>query len=330
MITALVFAVTAVLSAAFTWSVLMWLRAKQIMDMPNARSSHDIPTPRGGGLAITPLIVAGSSVWFGLYGGSAADWAMLSGAAILAAISWLDDRRTLPALPRFAVQIAVVATTLSLMPGSHILGGLLPSGAEKIILGLAWVWFINLYNFMDGIDGITGVETISIAVGLLVIGNGVAPAPIFAIIAATALGFLVWNWHPAKLFMGDVGSIPLGFMLGYWLLDATSLINNGWAVALILPALYWSDATFTLVRRALQRKAIWQAHREHFYQRATQGGWSHAKVSLMIALGNCALIGLGWIAVNLSVWMALPAAALTVMLILGLFWKIYTSVDHNA
>ena len=316
-------------ATAATALVLRWLRAKQILDMPNTRSSHAVPTPRGGGLAVTPLILVGLAACFASRGGGRADWAMLVGGALLAAVSWIDDRRPLPPGPRFAAQIIAVAGVLALMPESRLTGGLLPPITEKIALGLAWVWFVNLFNFMDGMDGITGVETIGIALGLLVAVPGTVAAGPLAVITGTALGFLVWNWHPAKIFMGDVGSIPLGFVLGYLLLKTVSIHPLGWAVALILPALYWSDATITLLRRGLAGKPVWRAHREHFYQRATQGGWSHARVSLLMLAGNLGLIGMARVAATGHLVLGLTGAAVATALILALFQVKYRNRDTD-
>lgn len=314
-------------AALGTGLVLRWLRAKEILDRPNHRSSHAVPTPRGGGLAVTPLIVAGFGGWLAVHGGSAADWAMLGGAALLGLVSWIDDRRTLPAWPRFAAQVVAVAATLALMPRFSLTGGAVPPGVEKLVLGLGWLWFVNLTNFMDGIDGITGIETLSIAVGLLLAVPGAVAPDLLAILAGCVLGFLAWNWHPAKIFMGDVGSIPLGFVLGYLLLGAAARHPEGWAVALILPALYWADASITLARRALARKAIWRAHREHFYQKATQGGWSHARVCLLILGANLCLVGMAHLAAAGRPWQALAGAAAVTALILVLFQARYASRD---
>jgi UDP-N-acetylmuramyl pentapeptide phosphotransferase/UDP-N-acetylglucosamine-1-phosphate transferase len=316
-------------AALATGLVLHWLRARRILDHPNARSSHAIPTPRGGGLAVTPLVLLGFGGWFALHGGTPADWAMLGGAALLALISWIDDRRTLPPWPRFAAQIAAVALVLGLMPEFSLTGGIVPPTVEKLVLGLGWLWFVNLTNFMDGIDGITGVEALCIVVGLLLaVPEAVAP-DLLAILAGCLLGFLCWNWHPAKIFMGDVGSIPLGYVLGYLLLSATGRHPEGWAVALILPALYWADASITLVRRALAGKAIWRAHREHFYQKATQGGWSHARVCLLILVANLCLIGMAHLAAIGHPWQALAAAAAVTALILVLFQTRFARRDDD-
>ena len=148
-------------------------------------------------------------------------------------------------------------------------------------IGLGWVWFINLFNFMDGIDGISGVECLGIGLGVAVIAalDGVPSGhgSLGICLAAAAAGFLIWNWHPAKVFMGDVGSVPLGFLIGWLLLDMAAA--GAWAPAVILPAYYLADATITLLRRLLRGAAPWQAHRDHFYQQATQAGRSHARVA---------------------------------------------------
>lgn len=316
---ALLFAGFFAAAALATGAVRRWLLARDLLDRPNDRSSHTVPTPRGGGLAVTPLILAGCGGWFALVGGTVADWAMLGGAALLGLISWRDDKTPLPPLPRFAAQAAAVVGALTVMPHVGFSGGWLPTAAETAIVALAWLWFVNLFNFMDGIDGIAGVEAASIAVGLLIALPGAVAAGPLAVVAGCALGFLVWNWHPAKIFMGDVGSIPLGYLLGYLLLSGAAYHPVGWAAALILPAIYWTDATFTLLRRALAGKPVWRAHREHFYQRAVQGGWSHARVSGIVLLGNLGLIGMARFAGFGLPWLALGGAAVATALVLALF-----------
>jgi UDP-N-acetylmuramyl pentapeptide phosphotransferase/UDP-N-acetylglucosamine-1-phosphate transferase len=180
------------------------------------------------------------------------------------------------------------------------------------------VWFVNLYNFMDGIDGITGVETGALAFGLVLL-SAVVPAlsPVAvpaAAVGAAGLGFLVWNWHPARIFLGDSGSIPLGYLLGWLLLLAAG--HGLWAPALILPAYYLTDATVTLVRRAANGHSLFQAHRQHFYQKAVQGGASHARVVRLILGGNLVLVALAW-AAAFHPLPALVGAGLTVTLLLA-------------
>lgn len=289
-----------------TGRVLAWLIRRQIVDTPNHRSSHTRPTPRGGGIGLLAGILPALLV-FALLLSVPLPWLVLvAGAAGLALLSWRDDRAHVSARWRLLAQAAAVAAGLAVLDGGPVFQGLLPPSLDLVAAGLAWVWFVNLMNFMDGIDGITGVEAASIGIGLAIVGAPAAPA---LIVAAAALGFLRWNWHPARLFMGDVGSVPLGYLLGALLL---MLAKSGhWAPALILPGYYLADATWTLVRRVVQRKRIWEAHREHFYQQATQRGWSHARVSLSVGVLNLCLVFLAFLALS-APWPALAVAAVLV------------------
>jgi UDP-N-acetylmuramyl pentapeptide phosphotransferase/UDP-N-acetylglucosamine-1-phosphate transferase len=230
--------------------------------------------------------------------------AVLAGAVVLGGLSWADDRVNLPRRLRFPVHVAVVAAALAVAPPDAVVfQGVLPLWADRLVTALAWVWFVNLYNFMDGIDGISGGQTASLGLGIaglaLGLGAGVAsglPLAVLGMIAAGAGGgFLLWNWHPAKVFLGDVGSIPLGYMLGWLLLI---LAFSGYlAVAFILPAYYLADATLTLLSRAVRGASVVAAHREHFYQRAVHvGGLRHDQVVIRVLVGNGALAAAAWIA----------------------------------
>lgn len=299
------------LSVIATRLVLSYLRRRQILDLPNERSSHTLPTPRGGGLAVTPVMI------LFLVGLAWAQHApMLAtlgiGALALLGVSWLDDRYTLPPLPRFLTQILVVGITLALLPAdTSIVSSALPVWLDRVLVGLGWVWFINLYNFMDGIDGITGIETLSIGLGLALLSPALATPAL--VVAAIAGGFLVWNWHPAKVFLGDSGSIPLGFVLGGLLLQLAS--EGHLAAALILPAYYLADATITLTRRALAGEKIWQPHRKHFYQRAIQGGKRHHHVSLLILVGNLGLMIAAVISTTAPGWGVVAALVVTALML---------------
>lgn len=319
------FVVLALAVAGLTRLVLGWLRARQILDRPNDRSSHSIPTPRGGGLGVVPVLVGAWALWAGL-GGAAPfglpllTWVVLAGAAALAALSWLDDLLTLPAAPRFVAQGVAVAAALVLLPGDALVfQGWLPLWADRLIAGLGWLWFINLYNFMDGIDGITGMQTTTIGSGLAVLVLiGSAPLAVLApavMLVAAALGFLVWNWHPAKVFLGDVGSVPLGFLIGFLLVVTAA--HGGLVVALILPLYYLVDATWTLLARALRGEKPWQAHRSHFYQRAVRAGASHAQVSAAVGVVGVALIGCAVVAARVHAVLGLGAAVVLVGLTCG-------------
>lgn len=316
--------------AAFVpaWRLTGWLvgylRRAAVMDMPGDRSSHVIPTPRGGGLAV---IAVGLPAWWlagWLYGppvgapGAVWWWAPPLGALGLAAISWIDDRRGLGPGPRFAVQIVAVAVGLALFPADvPILSDGLPGWLDRLLAGLGWLWFVNLYNFMDGIDGLAGSETMHVALGAGLLATVALGLPWLGLagvgLAAAAAGFLMLNWSPAKLFMGDVGSIPLGYLLGFML--AALAAGGHLAAALILPAYYLTDATWTLLRRAARGEKIWQAHRQHFYQRAARGVGAHAPVARAVVLANLALLGLAAFSVS-QPWPALAGAALVVAALL--------------
>ena len=248
--------------------------------------------------------------------------AVLAAALGLAAVSWIDDLRSLPPLIRLAAQgLAVAVGTASLLDDGFFFQGLAPGWLDPLVAALGWIWFVNLFNFMDGIDGITGVETACVGGGAALVAF-LAPetaglTPVFGLtLAAAALGFLVWNWHPAKIFLGDVGSVPVGFLLGWILFDLTAA--GLWAPAIILPLYYLADATITLARRALRGEKIWRAHREHFYQRATQNGKSHAEVSRMILAANVVSVALAVAALSWP-WAALGAAAVSVA---ALLWRL--------
>jgi UDP-N-acetylmuramyl pentapeptide phosphotransferase/UDP-N-acetylglucosamine-1-phosphate transferase len=286
---------------AGTRLVLAWLREKQILDHPNERSSHSRPTPRGGGLAITPVILL---AWLALSGATtaAADSGRVgmavAGAIVLLILSWLDDKGGLPARLRLGIHVVTVMAGLAIWPSDQLFcQGWLPLWADRLVALAAWVWFVNLFNFMDGIDGISGVETASIGCGLagLALLNGdIFGASLSLVMIGVALGFLVWNWHPAKIFLGDCGSVPIGYLLGWLLLSAAG--RGHWAAALILPAYYLADATLTLGRRALRGEPLLTAHRQHFYQQAILGGASHAHVAGLILAANMVLVALAWAA----------------------------------
>ncbi len=240
----------------------------------------------------------------------------------LALISWIDDIRNLGALPRLAAQVAAVVCGIWALPGPwHAASAGVPAWALAVVLGLAWVWFINLFNFMDGIDGITGAETLVIGLGVAIVAGGLAGSavlpvwPVAVVAAAAVAGFLVWNWHPAKIFLGDVGSVPLGFLLG-WLLLFLAL-SGQWAAALILPLYYLADATVTLVRRLLRGERIWHAHRSHFYQNAVAAGRSHARVAAAVLIAGIVLIALAWLSARGWPIVALAGAGVAVLALLG-------------
>jgi UDP-N-acetylmuramyl pentapeptide phosphotransferase/UDP-N-acetylglucosamine-1-phosphate transferase len=291
--------VLSILTAAAAWIVTRWvlavLKRRAVLDHPNERSSHSAPTPRGGGIGILAVALPLVAGVFWLHTPEATEFpVVIALTAALALVSWVDDLRGIRVALRLAAHVAAVAVALALMPEKLLVfQGILPLALDRVAAALAWVWFINLYNFMDGIDGIAGVETLAIGFGLFALlatagGDtgrpGIALALAALVTASAAAGFLVLNWHPARVFMGDVGAIALGYLLGWFLLTLAAW--GYWTAALILPGYYLADATITIVRRALAGETVWQAHAKHFYQRATQRGLGHARVARFVAAGN--------------------------------------------
>ncbi|MDE2230387.1 MAG: glycosyltransferase family 4 protein [Alphaproteobacteria bacterium] len=304
-------------SAILTAAARRWLGRRAILDQPGARSSHVTPVPRGAGL---PVITALAAAWIALaaLGMAPPETVVIALAAFaLALVSFVDDLRSLPAAVRLLAHVAAVIVALGFFPAdARVFQGLLPLPLDRVAAALLWVWFVNLYNFMDGIDGITGVETACLGFGIVAVslfaGHGAAPAALVA--AAVALGFLRFNWQPATVFLGDSGSVPLGYAMGWLLLV---LARDGlWAPALILPLYYLADATVTLARRAARGETLWRAHRDHFYQRALRGNDHAAVVRLVLAanvgLGALALLSLEWPLAAVGLAVLLGAAMLAV------------------
>jgi len=295
-----------------TWALISLLRQRAVLDRPNERSSHRVPTPRGGGIAVTGSILL---AWLALYRAGSATTGMIGvalGAGVLAVISWVDDLRGLSPGVRLVTQLVAVAIGILALPETHNpLEPWLGPGPYFAALGLLWIWWINLFNFMDGIDGLAASEAAAIGGGLLAfasVGNGVDPA--VALLATgligAAIGFLLWNWSPARIFLGDVGSVPLGYLSGFLLLGLA--VRGHWKIALILPLYFLADATITLLRRLVRGERVWQAHRQHFYQRAVRDGLNHAAVVKRVIAADLLLIGCGWAAENGGGAAALGAA----------------------
>lgn len=265
------------LSLLGTCGMIYLLSHYQVFDVPNKRSSHVKPTPRGGGFAVWIAILAGVGVANYLTEYSFhTSFVLLLWSLPLVIVSLWDDFVNVPAIIRLSVQFLVVFGTLFWLSSFFAMSPFL-----MVSLAIGWVWFINLYNFMDGIDGITSIETVMITIGVMSLSLvAFIDKELFLlsfIISMSALGFLFWNWSPAKIFLGDVGSVFLGFIVGGVL---CILAGQGhWIAALILSMYYLLDSTVTLALRVFQGKKFWQAHKEHFYQQAVQSGMSHEQVT---------------------------------------------------
>jgi UDP-N-acetylmuramyl pentapeptide phosphotransferase/UDP-N-acetylglucosamine-1-phosphate transferase len=256
---------------------------------PNARSSHKQPTPQGGGIAV--LLGIGCAVLFApstfeLYG-------VFGLALVLAALGAIDDIRTLEAPPRLLVQIAIVIGVVALLPENLRVLSAVPWWLERALLAAGLLWFVNLTNFMDGIDWITAAEIVPVTAALALFGwMGALPAHVA--IAAAALcgaliGFAPFNKPVARLFLGDVGSLPIGLLLGWMLIRFG---QDHVAAAILLPLYYIADATITLLRRLARGEPVMQAHRQHFYQQAVDGRFTVMSAVARIAALNLALIAL--------------------------------------
>ena len=325
-----VFCVCAIAAWVATGAILRLLRRWQVLDKPNTRSSHARPTPRGGGLALLAVVLPALVVAPLLVQPVAGIWYIVAGTLLVAIVSWIDDLRGLGAGPRLASHVVAATVGLAALPHDALVWqGILGWWPDRVVTALVWIWFVNLFNFMDGIDGIAGVETSAIGIGVVaaaaVAPLGPALAMIGAACAGAAVGFLRWNWHPAKVFLGDVGSIPIGYLLG-WLLIAMAVAGT-WAPAIILPLYFIADATLTLGLRVIRREKFWRAHREHFYQRAVEAGRSHAWVATMVGLANVGLIGL---AVFAALGYPLPAIAAAVILVAALLMVLSRPARRNA
>jgi Fuc2NAc and GlcNAc transferase len=296
--------------------------ARAILDVPNTRSSHSTPTPRGGGLAIVGLIVAAVLLLLGLglidYRATAA----FLGVVPIALIGWHDDVKDAPASHRAIVQFAVAAWAVFWLGGLDRLDlgvAVLPMpgiGSALAVVGI--VWAMNLYNFMDGIDGIAAVEAISIALFsalLLELAGHRGLALIALVTAGSACGFLIWNREPARIFMGDVGSASLGYTFAVMALFADRAAAIPLLASGALAAVFVLDATITVVRRALRGERWYAAHRSHAYQRAVQAGASHTRVVTAVALLN-ALLGLSALVAWLRPALLLPATGTGFALVL--------------
>jgi UDP-N-acetylmuramyl pentapeptide phosphotransferase/UDP-N-acetylglucosamine-1-phosphate transferase len=314
-------ALAALFCAGATRALIPLLRRHGILDRPNERSSHRIATPRGGGIALTGLVLL---LWAALgMGGwvSPAIIGIVLGTLLLAIVSWTDDLRGLSPALRLAAQVLVVTMGLVVLPpAASPLSTALGATGYRAAVGLVWLWWVNLFNFMDGIDGLAGSEAAAISLGLLLFaaaGVGLDPqlAWLAAAILGASLGFLVWNWPPARIFLGDIGSTTLGYLTGFLLLSVA--IRGYWRIAFVLPLYFLADATITLARRLVRGERPWRPHREHFYQLAVAGGLGHAALTKRVIAADLLLIVCGWTAENGLRALALEIAVFTVAVLLA-------------
>ncbi len=316
------------ISALITGGVRGLLGRHGLMDLPNARSSHAVPVPRGGGMGI---VVAFLSAVAWILTGHAIPanlaWALIGGGLAIAIVGFLDDRFKLAAWPRIVVHSLAASWAvwcLDAMRPAHLTdGGDLWGWIRRCAAFAALVWLTNLFNFMDGIDGLAGMEAACVS-GLgavLLLRDGLpSDAQLLFMLSAASLGFLIWNWPPAKIFMGDVGSGFLGFTLGTLALFSSTTSTRLIWPWLILLAAFGVDATVTLLRRMFLQARWYEAHRSHAYQHAAQAFGSHARVTLAVAAINIGwLFPLAWIALRYRQAAPIFAAVAVVPLIYFIF-----------
>jgi len=293
---ALVIPVAAALICAGLIVLLRPLLQRYALSRPNARSSHVTPTPQGGGIAVMAAtgIAAALPGLLGVpYLGNAI-LVVLTAAFSLAAVGMIDDLRPIPVFPRLALQLAAVTLLFVALPSQIRILETIPISLERALLILGLLWFINLVNFMDGLDWMTVAEMLPMTAALAGFAFfGQAPSdvlPIALALAGALLGFAPFNRPVARLFLGDVGSLPIGLIIGWCLLELAS--RQHFAAAVLLPLYYLADATITLFRRLANGERFWDAHRSHFYQRATDNGFSVRQVVTDVFLLNVLLAGL--------------------------------------
>ncbi len=303
-------------SLVLTGLMRRYALAKQLLDVPNARSSHQQATPRGGGLAMVVsfgLLLLAQSVL--------GDWdrrlaiAVLPAALMVAGVGFRDDHSHVSARARILVHGVAAAWAIYWLGGGLEIAlphGIIAIGwSGQLLVVLAMVWFLNLFNFMDGIDGIAAGEAVFLAFAgawLAALSGQQDLVYALLVLGAVALGFLVWNWHPAKIFMGDVGSGFLGAVLGmlaYAAVAADGVLFWPWV---ILVAAFVTDASITLARRFLRGERWYEAHRSHAYQRAARR-WGHLRVTSAVLL-----IDTGWLLPMALLAASFPAAGVLVAL----------------
>jgi UDP-N-acetylmuramyl pentapeptide phosphotransferase/UDP-N-acetylglucosamine-1-phosphate transferase len=308
-------AVAALVSAIVTWAIRPAL-LRVALAKPNARSSHRIPTPQGAGIAVvaaTLLVAAAVNV---VAVGPAANIPLVvfGTTLFIAIVGFIDDVKSIGVLPRLLLQGLAVGAVVFAAPDNLRIVSACPPWIERGLLVIAGLWFVNLVNFMDGLDLMTVAEAVPVSAAVALFGlAGNIPAATTVAAAALCgalLGFAPFNRPVAKIFLGDVGSLPIGLLLGWCLLQLA--YHGQYAAALLLPLYYLTDATITLLRRMARREPFWAAHRSHFYQQATDNGFTVLRVVGEVFALNVGLALLAMTSIKLN-----SAAADVLSLLIG-------------
>ncbi|HXW28551.1 MAG TPA: glycosyl transferase [Xanthobacteraceae bacterium] len=284
---------------------------------PNARSSHKVPTPQGGGIAVVGATLVVAVVAALLPPSShpiGSDLGLLAAATVLlAALGAVDDVHPLAVSLRLGIQFIAVALLTATLPADVPILGILPNAVERVLVVVAVMWFVNLVNFMDGLDWMTVAEVVPVSAALMIFGAlGALPwvgVTVAAALLGAMIGFGPFNRPIARLFLGDVGSLPIGLILAFLLVRLAAAGHL--AAAVLLPGYYLADATLTLARRLMEGERVWEAHRTHFYQRATDGGFTVMEVVSRVFAVN---VGLALLGLATVIW---PTRGLTVAALCG-------------
>lgn len=320
MMLAVTFLFSLLATLLLTGVVRRYALSRAVLDLPNARSLHAVPVPRGGGLALLPpvMLVALADV-LSRGEGWRTTLIFLGGAGLLALLGWSDDRQPLSAKSRFGLQFCILGLCLYALwwaPGS-------PFGLACALSLPLMVWFVNLYNFMDGSDGHAGSQALAGGLGIALLAT-LEGMPGIALtgtaLAGASVGFLYWNWSPARIFMGDVGSYFLGGAFALLIVRAGLTGSTPWPWLLLFVP-FVTDATCTLLWRMARGERWWQAHREHAYQRLILRGWSHRRVATGCLLLNLAVLPCVWYAWQRPGWGPALTCGVYALAVL-LWWRI--------
>lgn len=308
------------MSFYLTYIIKEYAIKKSLVATVNERSSHTVPTPHGGGIAIAVTWFVGLLyLFFSDQIESSLFYALLIG-IVISVVSFFDDLYELSPKLRLIVQFLIAILGLNFLDGFKVL----TLGAfdinfsifTNIFAILMIIWFINLTNFIDGINGYVGSQFVFLGLaGFLLFSDSV-----FIVLAVSVLGFLYWNFNKAKIFMGDVGSTLLGYNIAIFTIYYANIESTNFWVWIVLFSVFWFDATLTLIRRKLNGEKLSQAHKKHAYQRLTQAGWSHFKVTNFLIILNVFIFILVYFISNI---------AISFFIVLGLLFLIMKFVDSK-
>ncbi len=327
----IVCAVIFVMTVVLTAYIRKFAISQSMLDVPNSRSSHSVPTPRGGGVSIVICFIVGVTYLATTYGEIQLSSLLLVSGILVAVIGFLDDRGHVSSKIRIVVHflsVSILVYANSGMPDLHLMGILIPEGVVSSVLAvIGGVWILNLFNFMDGIDGLAGVEAVTslliMSVFLYLGGEDTYLLGLHVLLAAASLGFLVWNIPPAKIFMGDAGSGFLGLMIGGLAIFSSRLDEKYFWCWMIMLGVFIIDASVTLIRRLLNGEKIYEAHRSHAYQYASRQYGGHKPVTLAVLL-----INLLWLA-PLS-WLVFKGASGSMIICIAYLPILFLALKYHA